>query len=257
MLLLRTLILSEMRPLSRVVNPHDELRSSPILSCGMRQLPDGRMSPMVQPNRLSASSPQPSGTSLSLLARANLNEAESWRNIVELYSPLAFFWCQRAGLNREDAADILQNVWQAVASHLGQFERQRDGAFRGWLWTITRNKLNDHFRRQRDEPQGAGGSTVHQFLQEIPEHEPESYFAESSADGSGDVLRRALALIKADFEPHTWQAFLLAAVEGEAARTIAERLQMSLDAVYQAKARVLRRLREELAGLQDEVFLES
>jgi RNA polymerase sigma-70 factor (ECF subfamily) len=212
---------------------------------------------MPQSPRPSASTPQSSCTSLSLLARANLNEAEGWRSIVQLYSPLAFFWCQRAGLSREDAADVLQNVWQAVASHLGQFERQRDGAFRGWLWTITRNKLNDHFRHQRKEPHGAGGSTAQQFLQEIPEQEPESYIAESSADGSGDVLRRALELIRADFEPHTWQAFWLATVEGEPARTIAERLQMSLDAVYQAKARVLRRLREELAGLQDEVFLES
>lgn len=211
---------------------------------------------MPQPSRPPTSSPQPSGTSLSLLARANLNDAEGWRSIVQLYSPLVFFWCQRAGLNRDDAADILQNVWQAVAGHLGQFERQRDGAFRGWLWTITRNKLNDHFRRQGDEPKGMGGSTAQHYLQEIPEHEPESYVAESAADGSGDVLRRALDLIRADFEPHTWQAFWLATVEGEPARAIAERLQMSLDAVYQAKARVLRRLREELAGLQDEVFLE-
>lgn len=207
--------------------------------------------------RPTASAPQSSGTSLSLLNRANLNEAQGWQSILDLYSPLVFFWCQKAGLCREDAADVLQNVWQAVASHLGQFERRRDGAFRGWLWTITRNKLNDHFRRQRDEPKGVGGSTAQHYLQEIPEHEPESFVAESSADGSGDVLRRALELIRADFEPHTWQAFWLAAVDGEAARTIAERLQMSLDAVYQAKARVLRRLREELAGLQDEVFLES
>src|SRR6186713_479543 len=117
------------------------------------------MFPMALPNQIPASSPQHSGTSLSLLARANLNEAEGWRNIVELYSPLVFFWCRKAGLSREDAADILQNVWQSVASHLNKFVRQRDGAFRGWLWTITRNKLNDHFRRQGDEPRGVGGST--------------------------------------------------------------------------------------------------
>jgi RNA polymerase sigma-70 factor, ECF subfamily len=204
-----------------------------------------------------ASSPQPSHTSLSLLARASLHEEESWRNIVGLYSPLVFFWCRRAGLKREDAADILQNVWQSVAGHLSQFVRQREGAFRGWLWTITRNKLNDHFRRQRNEPRGVGGSTAQYHLQEAPELEPESYVEESSADGSGNVLRRALDLIQGDFEPHTWQAFWQATVEGDPARAIAERLRMSLDAVYQAKARVLRRLREELSGLEAEVFLDA
>jgi RNA polymerase sigma-70 factor (ECF subfamily) len=211
---------------------------------------------MHPPQAQSFSSPPASGTSLSLLARVNLNEPQSWRTLVDLYSPLVFFWCRRAGLNREDAADVLQNVWQAVAGHLHQFVHERDGAFRGWLWTITRNKLNDYFRLHRAPLQGAGGSTAYQLLQEIPEQEPESYVAESSAEGSGDVLRRALDLIRGDFEPHTWQAFWLAAVEGQPARAIAERLQMSLDAVYQAKARVLRRLREELAGLQDGVFSE-
>jgi RNA polymerase sigma-70 factor (ECF subfamily) len=197
------------------------------------------------------STPAASGTSLSLLELARSKDAEGWRRLVQLYSPLVFFWCQRAGLSREDAADALQDVWQAVAGHLGGFQRQRGGAFRGWLWTITRNKLHDHFRGQRGEPQGVGGSAAQQLLHEIPEQEPESYVADSAADGSGNVLRRALELIRADFEAHTWQAFWLATVEGLSAREIAERLGMSLDAVYQAKARVLRRLREELAGLLD------
>lgn len=212
---------------------------------------------MSEPNPTPAASSSATGTSLSLLDRAGDNDAEGWRRLVHLYSPLVYFWCQRAGLDREDAADILQNVWQAVAGHLAQFQRQQSGAFRGWLWTITRNKLNDYFRGRQAEARGAGGSSAQQFLQAIPEFEPESYVADSSADGSGNVLRRALDLIQADFEPHTWQAFWLATVEGQSARVIAEKLQMSLDGVYQAKARVLRRLREELAGLQEEVFSES
>jgi len=205
----------------------------------------------------SSGPPSADGTSLSLLARASAKDDESWRKVVQLYSPLVFFWCQRQGLNREDAADTLQNVWHAVARSLGQFERQKSGAFRGWLWTITRNKFTDHFRRSLEQPAAHGGSTAQQFLQEIPEQEPASYVAESSADGSGNVLRRALDLVAPDFEPHTWQAFWLATVEGHSAREIADRLKMSLDAVYQAKARVLRRLREELAGLLDDAAIEA
>jgi RNA polymerase sigma-70 factor (ECF subfamily) len=107
------------------------------------------------------------------------------------------------------------------------------------------------------EPAAHGGSTAQQFLQEIPEQEPDSYLAESAADGSGNVLSRALDLVRTDFEAHTWQAFWLATVEGQSAREIAERLGMSLDAVYQAKARVLRRLREELSGLLDDATIEA
>jgi RNA polymerase sigma-70 factor (ECF subfamily) len=58
-------------------------------------------------------------------------------------------------------------------------------------------------------------------------------------------------LIRGDFEDRTWQAFHRAAVEGQPAAALAAELGMSVDAVYQAKARVLRRLREELGNLID------
>ena len=139
---------------------------------------------------MSAANDSSRGTSLSLLERANLSEPASWQKIVDLYSPLVFFWCRQAGLQREDAADVLQNVWQAVSVHLNRFERQKPGGFRAWLWTITRNKLNDHFRRLRSEPAAPGGSSAQELLQELPEHEPQSYVAESHLEGSGNVMRK-------------------------------------------------------------------
>lgn len=210
---------------------------------------------MAEPASESASTPPASATSLSLLARVRDNDPDAWRRLVPLYSPLIFYWCQRLGLSREDAADTLQNVWQSVTGHIGRFDRA-GGSFRGWLWTITRNKVYDQVRKERAAPAVAtGGSAALQALHEFPEQEPSSYVEESTADGAGDVLRRALEMIRPDFGAHTWQAFWLATVEGQSAREIGEQLGMSLDAVYQAKARILRRLREELDGVLDDVVL--
>ena len=48
------------------------------------------------------------------------------------------------GLREDDAADVFQEVFQSVAAHLSAFRRDRSGdTFRGWLRTITRNKVND------------------------------------------------------------------------------------------------------------------
>jgi len=68
---------------------------------------------------------------------------------------------------------------------------------------------------------------------------------------SGDLklARRAVALMQTDFEERTWRAFWLAAVEHQPPASVAEQLGMSTAAVYMAKSRVLRRLREELDGL--------
>ncbi len=53
-------------------------------------------------------------------------------------------WCRRWQAPEADAADIFQEVFQSVAMNLGGFRKERDGdTFRGWLRTITRNKVID------------------------------------------------------------------------------------------------------------------
>ena len=68
-------------------------------------------------------------------------------------------------------------------------------------------------------------------------------------------------MVKAEFEPTTWQAFWRAAVEGDAAANIAADLGVTKWAIYKAKARVTQRLREELDGLltgwEDEAPLDT
>lgn len=191
-------------------------------------------------------SPADSGlTSLSMLDRVRAADDDAWRRLVHLYSPLIFSWCQRSGLGSDDAADVLQDVWGAVAAHVGRFERTASsGTFRGWLWTITRNKLRDFHRGKAGKAAGVGGSAAQQQLASIPETEPETQDTDA-----GGLMHRALELIRGDFEPRTWQAFWRTAIDGWSAADAAAELKLSVDAVYQTKSRVLRRLREELRGL--------
>ena len=186
-----------------------------------------------------------SNTSASLLDRVRANDNAAWQRFVRLYSPLVYAWAKRCGLKNQDAADVLQDVFHAVARSLNQFRREENGSFRGWLWTITRNKVHDHFRAREAEP--VGGTDMQHRLQEVPETEPAEW-SESGDCSRAQLVERATQLIRDDFEPHTWQAFWRLAVENHPARDIATDLGMSVDAVYQAKARVLRRLREELNG---------
>jgi acyl carrier protein len=83
---------------------------------------------------------------------------------------------------------------------------------------------------------------------QIPE--PPDFSQPSHQAGSDGLLsRRALELVRAEFENRTWEAFWRTAVDGQAPADVAEDLGMSLHAVYKAKSRVLRRLRQELNGL--------
>ena len=98
-------------------------------------------------------------TSGSLIARVRANEAAAWERFVALYAPLVYDWCRRAGLREQDTEDIFQEVFQAVLLHIRSLRQERRGdTFRGWLFTITRNKIRDYYRRENREPRGEGGT---------------------------------------------------------------------------------------------------
>ncbi|MGL4555816.1 MAG: RNA polymerase sigma factor [Gemmataceae bacterium] len=188
------------------------------------------------------------GTSLSLLELARGRDAGAWHKLVHLYSPLIFSWARRADLGDADASDLVQDVWQSVAAALERFRRDAgSGTFRGWLWTVARNKLNDHFRARRGKPEAAGGTEANRLLESVPEQEPAD---EADADGHA-LLHRTLELLRPEFEERTWRAFWGMTVEGRPAGEVAEGLGMAPNAVHQARFRVLRRLRQEMAGLVD------
>ena len=182
-------------------------------------------------------------TSRGLVEAARHRDPAAWSRMVALYAPLVLAWCRQWGLREDDAADVFQDVFHAVAAHLADFRRDRTGdTFRGWLRTITRNKVRDAFRRRRREPPGVGGSAAQSFLSLLPDPVPPDD-DESSDLAISALVRRGLALIQGEFEPRTWQAFWQTAVDGRAAADVAEVLGMSAGAVRVAKSRVLHRLR--------------
>lgn len=192
----------------------------------------------------------PESVAPSLLVRLRAQDGNAWQRLTHLFGPLVYSWCRREGLQPEDAADVQQEVFRAVARAIPQFRRERPGdSFRGWLWTITRNKLHDFWRQRRAQPAAAGGTSAHQHMQAVAEAES----SESGCEGAPEreLYRRAVELIRAEFEENTWQAFWRVTVEEQASAEVAAALGMSTGAVYVAKSRVLRRLREEMGDLLD------
>jgi RNA polymerase sigma-70 factor, ECF subfamily len=63
------------------------------------------------------------------------------------------------------------------------------------------------------------------------------------------VVQKLLAVVQADFNPTTWEAFQRFGVDGVPAGRVAEDLGLSENAVFLAKSRVLKKLREEAGDL--------
>ena len=76
--------------------------------------------------------------------RVQSADDEAWQRLVHLYSPLVYRLCRRSQLQQDDAQDIAQEVFRAIHRRVVDFKKQgKQHSFRGWLWTITRNKIRD------------------------------------------------------------------------------------------------------------------
>jgi RNA polymerase sigma-70 factor (ECF subfamily) len=187
----------------------------------------------------------------SLLIRLrDRHDRESWGEFVEVYAPLVYGFARKQGLQDADAADLTQEVLYAVSASIGRLEYDPErGSFRGWLFTVVRNRLRNFLDRRRRHARAAGGTSAQDALDAIPGREDEqSSLWEQEYEAR--LFACAVDQVRNDFRSATWQAFWLTAVEGQRGKQVAERLGMTAAAVYLAKRRVTTRLREEIRRLQ-------
>jgi RNA polymerase sigma-70 factor (ECF subfamily) len=184
-------------------------------------------------------------TSASLLERLRQpGDEAAWGEFVELYTPLIYYWARRVGLQDQDAADLVQEVFAVLVKKLPEFEYVEGKSFRAWLRTVTINKWREG-RRRRSVPMAARDVDLAELADP---GEAEAFWEKEYRQV---LVSRALRLMQAEFRPTTWKACWEHVVSGRSAAEVAAELGISVGAVYAAKFRVLARLRQELEGLMD------
>jgi RNA polymerase sigma factor (sigma-70 family) len=187
----------------------------------------------------------------SLLVRLrDVNDADAWREFVRLYTPLVFNHCARHGLQEADAADVAQEVMRVAAGAMPEFQYDAGrGKFRGWLLQTTRHRLHKFFAKQRRAPQTASETTIERFLDQVPGADEQARWEE---DYRQRLFDWAAEKVQPEFQPATWDAFRLTAIESVSVKEAGEKLGISIGAVYIARSRVLARLRELIETVADE-----
>jgi RNA polymerase sigma-70 factor (ECF subfamily) len=174
-----------------------------------------------------------------------------WRQLVESFREPMLANARRARLGEADAEDAVQEALLTFseAYKAGRYERGR-GRLRDWLFGILHKKCMEAQRRaQRDRLHGA----VSQFTSELElERAPSAAEREQwEQDWERSLYARCLKRVRHEFEPGTFEAFRLVALEGLAAEEVARRLQLERDSVYKAKYRVAKRLAEFVREYED------
>ncbi|MEM7143946.1 MAG: RNA polymerase sigma factor [Verrucomicrobiota bacterium] len=200
------------------------------------------------------SDPIPTRETLLLRIRDE-SDSHAWNEFAELYTPLVQRYCRKRGLSDADTADITQEVLAAVSRAIKNFEYDPEkGTFRSWFFTITRNRVFTHFKKQKKQPQGTGRTTVHQLLEQQPD---EKEAADWDLDYKKHMFEWAADKVRPEFKEQTWEAFWQTSVDESKPADVAESLGISVGAVYIAKSRVIARLRQRVQSVTGEIDLTS
>jgi RNA polymerase sigma-70 factor (ECF subfamily) len=185
-------------------------------------------------------------TSVSLLERLKQPAAQvEWRRFVSLYTPLFYFWARRLGLHEQDAADLVQEVFVVLLKRMASFDYDRKKSFRGWLRTVLHNKWRERLRAWDPQVQPGNGDVLDRIA------DSDVILDSCEAEYQRHLSLRALQLMQAEFQPTTWKACWEHVVCEREAAEVARELGITVNAVYLSKSRVLRRLRQEFAGMLD------
>ncbi len=182
-------------------------------------------------------------THSSLLVRLRTaDDSVAWNRFVQLYSPLLNFWITHLGVEPSRRLDVCQEVFVVLIQRREWLEGQRPKSFRAWLYTVTANKCRDLQRRLQRAVEPEWRADLNPAIlapqDDLDEQEYRTYLA-----------RAALRLMRDCFSESTWRACWEHVAEGRSAAVVARELGISENAVYLARGRVLKRLRQELDGL--------
>ncbi len=183
-------------------------------------------------------------TNTSLLAGLrDRNNETCWSEFYGRYQPILVAFGRKLGLTETDALDAAQEALMAFASAYreGGYDRQK-GRLRTWLMGIATHKVRDLQRKRCREKVVADNPESTAFLDKVPDDEQVSQVWD--AEWQQTIVKRCLEEVRKQVKPRTMEAFELFALQGLSAEEVARRLDMTENAVWIAKNRVLSRMRE-------------
>jgi RNA polymerase sigma-70 factor (ECF subfamily) len=174
---------------------------------------------------------------------------EAWDQFALIYRPVIYRLARHRGLQDADAQDLAQQVLMAVASAIGSWEKSDESVrFRHWLRRVARNAIVNLLSRQPHD-RAAGGSSVHELLMEQASVDLQSD-AQIELEYRRELYLRAARMVRVDVEPETWRAFEMTVIENRCIDAAAVELDKPVGAIYAARSRIMRRLRQAVQELE-------
>ena len=181
-----------------------------------------------------------------LLRLRDRSDKFSWPEFHERYGQLLYRYARGRGASHADAEDVVQEVEMYLFKAIEGFEYDaRKGRFRAYLRSAVVHALARRADKQAKQPMVLDPRN----FDYLAGHQEASMDARWEREWQLHRLRWAMHAVQDSCEPVTLQAFEMHVLAGKSVDETAEALGLSAASVYQAKSRVLRRLKERLSEL--------
>ncbi len=171
------------------------------------------------------------------------NDAQAWHRFCDHFRAVVVNFAKHMGLSVADAEDAAQEVMLTFVEAFknGKYNKEK-GKLRDWLFGIARRVIVNSRGHKPLEHLVADKTTGTSFWDLIKDDRSMTQTWEN--EWQRMVLIRCLKQIQQQFEPKVYQAFELYALSNVPVGEVAQQLNMSSNAVYIAKSRVLSKLRQ-------------
>jgi RNA polymerase sigma-70 factor (ECF subfamily) len=196
-------------------------------------------------------------TRQSLLLRLkDQDDQEGWREFFDSYWRLIYSFCLKAGLPEIEAEEVVQETMISVAKQMPQFRYDRSkGGFKAWLLTLVQRRMVDRLRKQNrwnrvvSEALPLEGSSETGVTDHPDPKRPELDVLWAS-EWEGYLINKALQQVRELVSEKQYLIYEMHVLREVPISTVVANLQTSTMAVYVAKHRVGKLLREELGRLK-------
>ncbi len=188
-------------------------------------------------------------TSATLLGRLrDRADQTAWIAFVNRYGRMIFSWSRKRGLQVADAEDVTQEVLTVLSDTLRDFVYNPEkGRFRNYLQVVTRRAVGQLVARQ-ERRTAQGGQNTQDLLEAVEAREDLANKLQQEFDH--EILELAQQRVAQRVDARTLEAFRLTAEQGLTGEDAARQLDMKVAAVYMARSRVQKLLREEVEKLE-------
>ena len=191
-------------------------------------------------------------TRQSLLSRLkDWNDQESWRQFFDTYWRLIYRAAVKAGLNPDEAHDVVQETVLSVAKAMPGFQYDPAvGSFKRWLLNLTGWRIGDQFRKRLPGGQPSDETRRTSTVERIPDPGGANLETVWDEEWEKHLMEMALERVKRRVDPKHYQMFDFYVLQAWPVQKVARTLKVKAGSVYLAKHRISALLKREVRHLQ-------